>query len=219
MTDLVTLANQEYLNNALIDGNFAAVNAGWTPATDAVVSYISATQVLVTADDLTSKISVGMKWRMEQSAADKYFIVDAISVAAGNTTVTLDGLGDYTVANSAISNVYYSGLHAPYGWVTNLITKVIEIGDWNMDATGSVAIAHGVADHLKIRSFEALIRDDTSVAVYKLDAGPPSAVLGYYDIVTSTTITLVRVAGQGFDAVGYDSTSFNRGWLTIVYEA
>lgn len=107
------------------------------------------------------------------------------------------------------------------------IEKVVEIGDWNMDTTLSVAIAHGLGTAWKnIRSINAIIRNDSDDAYYDLQwtlaqgVGLESA--GSIDTIDSTTITLRRasraVSPFGFDSPDFDATSYNRGWLYIVHE-
>ena len=95
--------------------------------------------------------------------------------------------------------------------------KVLEIGDWNMDTTASVTVAHGITQG-KIRSATAMIRHDTeSNGIYNLDrflAGQ-TGVNGI--VVTAASIQLSRATGGTFDASTFDSTSYNRGWITIWY--
>jgi len=106
-----------------------------------------------------------------------------------------------------------------------LKTKVVEIGDWNMDSNETVTISTGIQRHL-VRMTDITIRDDnddnhylgngraatSAIAVHVDNEGP-------FDIdKTSTDIVLRRVSGGLFDDALFDSTSFNRGWLTIIYE-
>jgi hypothetical protein len=49
----------------------------------------------------------------------KYFLCTASSYSAPNTTVTLYGGTDHTLANATISNAYYSTQKAPYGFPLN----------------------------------------------------------------------------------------------------
>lgn len=90
--------------------------------------------------------------------------------------------------------------------------KDIQIGDWDMDTTGSVTVAHGLSDITKIISISGMIiRDDSALTfVIKGDASISN--------VTPTDITLTRTAAGFFDGVNFNSTSFNRGWITIIYK-
>jgi len=96
---------------------------------------------------------------------------------------------------------------------------VVQIGDWNMDTTYSVNVSTGLTDYSKIRSVTVLIRDDFEEPYGLQGAFNSSGDLGGSFEVNSTgnTITLTRVTGGYFDSAGFDSTSFNRGWVTIAY--
>ena len=102
---------------------------------------------------------------------------------------------------------------------------VIEIGDWNMDSTFDVYVTHGIADHKKIRSVNVIIRNDADTSYYNLyqalaSGTAPSGVSGQTGIISSTTIQLTRTSSANdgwFDGTDFDSTSYNRGWVTIGY--
>jgi hypothetical protein len=96
-----------------------------------------------------------------------------------------------------------------------LNTKVLEIGDWNMDSTGAIGIAHGLTK-TKIRpSVSVLIRaDDGDLYGFNADVNATSQT--YYSI-TDTQVFLARGIGSFFDSTSYDATSFNRGWVTLHY--
>lgn len=95
---------------------------------------------------------------------------------------------------------------------------VINIGDWDMDTDQTKIVAHGIADYKKIRTVEAIIRDDTDVVYNNINVGNPSGISGGgVTTITTTDIYLARVAGEIFDSASYNSTSFNRGYITIGY--
>jgi hypothetical protein len=97
--------------------------------------------------------------------------------------------------------------------------KVLEIGDWNMDTTASVNIAHGV-DKTKVRSITALIRDDSDLNYYNLDYIGAAGAGSFKGVrINSANITLFRGTGDPFDNTSFDATTYNRGWVTIWYEA
>lgn len=101
----------------------------------------------------------------------------------------------------------------------DLLVKRIEIGDWNMDATAAVTVAHGLT-LTKIRSVSALIRSDSDTAYHQLpvfDSSSPYYPIAQITSIAATYITLSRLTGYAFDSTSYDSTSFNRGWITIFY--
>ena len=105
---------------------------------------------------------------------------------------------------------------------SGLKIKIVEIGDWNMDATPSVSVAHGIGSSNKIKMIDVMIRGDSGSIKYRLTSMDTSFDLAEGDInaISDTTINLSRRASPGlFDSTDYDSTSFNRGWITIWYEA
>ena len=88
-----------------------------------------------------------------------------------------------------------------------------------MDSTITVDVAHGLTLS-KIRSVNATIRGDDSTGLFPLTPGyisTPTEVDAYIQLANNTIITLSRRTGGVFDTVDYDSTSFNRGWITITY--
>ena len=100
-----------------------------------------------------------------------------------------------------------------------LRTLVLEIGDWDMDANISTAVAHGLPDFTKIREVTAIIRDDADASRSPLNNfnGTTGQVGGGVLSVGSTLVTLDRLTGGGYDSTTYNSTGFNRGWITITY--
>jgi len=101
-----------------------------------------------------------------------------------------------------------------------LLTKVIEIGDWNMDSDSSMDVAHGLSLS-KIRSVHGVIRNDgdslyTPIPYMDISLGGSDTDLTINSI-TASVITLLRKAGGVFDNTSYDQTGYNRGWLTIYH--
>lgn len=101
-----------------------------------------------------------------------------------------------------------------------LKTKVVDIGDWNMDAAATKVVAHGLSNFTKIRNVGCIIRSDDDTVYHDLSRMDTSTetIDGGVVSITGSNITLVRVALGGFDNTGFDSTSYNRGWVTITYE-
>lgn len=97
--------------------------------------------------------------------------------------------------------------------------KIIEIGDWNMDTTGTVFVPHLLADITKIRSVAVVIIDDASGSVTELGFAQSGGLIDQGVGVGSSDVLLTRESGGIFDSTAYDSTSFNRGSITIRYEA
>ena len=111
-----------------------------------------------------------------------------------------------------------------------LLTKVIEIGVWNMDAGASVSVDSGLDDQTKIRSMSAMIRIDSDVSggnilfpLNSIDSGtglPNGCVSSVGNVPANPShITLFRVTGKDFDSASFDEVGvYNRGWVTIIYE-
>lgn len=100
----------------------------------------------------------------------------------------------------------------------DLLMKALEIGDWNMDATLFVAVPHKM-DFTKIRGVSVIIRDDNDQYrdVLTLQANAGSNAYGKVSI-DKDNVSVLRVAGQGFDNALYDKTGgYNRGWITLWY--
>jgi len=152
----------------------------------------------------------------------------------GITPINLDNTdnintGDYSLvtipSNTLIEFTYNYFIDK---WVPNFLTfkannvlktKTIDIGDWDMDASDSVSIAHGIADFKKIRSVNIIVRNDTDNAYYKIETPDTTGVVsGGVSRVISTVIDIFRLSGGFFDGTAFDSTSYNRGWITIQYE-
>ena len=101
--------------------------------------------------------------------------------------------------------------------------KVIEIGDWDMDADSTFNVAHGMGgDWKKIRGVSGVIRKDDD-ALYHFFGRAGTAINAVLQIwahtFTGTYIILTRCSGETFDSVDYATPpAGNRGWLTIWYE-
>jgi hypothetical protein len=136
------------------------------------------------------------------------FEIDAdnsITLAPSNTTaLTLDNSGNATFAGTiTVDSIVQPKI------------KIIQLGDWNMDTTAS----HGGVTHgltlANIRSISVLIRNDANTSYY--DFATSDVGSGVLLWATSTDIEIVRSTGGQFDHANYNSTSYNRGWVTITY--
>jgi hypothetical protein len=143
---------------------------------------------------------------------------DGAKVGIGTTpSQKLDVNGSVNVTGNISVNAIDAGNSGVY-----MKTKVIEIGDWNMDTTESESVAHGLGnDYKKIRSVSAIIRTDSYghsyfPLTYYVDelSGGVEGGIGDFD---STSILLKRKTGGYFDSTTFNSTSYNRGWVTITY--
>jgi len=100
--------------------------------------------------------------------------------------------------------------------------RIVEIGDWDMDtdATKGVTI---VAPGTTVRSIDVMIRADVATRLLPLNnafttGDPPDGGMADFDPV-SGALTLQRTAGGQFDSANYNLTPYNRGWITVWYDA
>lgn len=99
--------------------------------------------------------------------------------------------------------------------VDGVHTAVISIGDWNMDSTASVSVVHGLTLS-QIRGVNVVINIDAG-GIYDLISGNATAIAGSWSVGT-TSVVLSRVTGGFFDSASFDSTSYNRGFITITHD-
>lgn len=142
-------------------------------------------------------------------------------VAATNGTVVLAAGTDGTDAVFTGDVVGNADTATKVGvGATVLNVKTIDIGDWDMDATTNIFVVHGLSDITKIRSISVIIRNDTDNGYSPLSVMSESTtgtVAGGVNIIGASDVALFRQNGSLFDSVNYDSTSYNRGWVTIWY--
>jgi hypothetical protein len=102
-------------------------------------------------------------------------------------------------------------------------TKVLNIGDWNMDANTFTTITHGVTNYQNILSVSVVIRPDSGgpATAHLLNAAESATVVvsGGVGEIEATTFRIWRLTGGIFDSTNYDATSYNRGFVTITYLA
>ncbi|MEX2006806.1 MAG: hypothetical protein WD877_01355, partial [Candidatus Saccharimonadales bacterium] len=101
---------------------------GWTYAAETwtYASADSPTFTFTVSGDQTSKYSPGMRIKLTQSSTVKYFIITAVSYSSPNTTLTVYGGTDYTLANATISANYYSAQKGPVGFPLNPVKWTVE---------------------------------------------------------------------------------------------
>jgi hypothetical protein len=108
------------------------------------------------------------------------------------------------------------------GSADSLTYKIVNIGDWNMDSTVNVSVAHGLANFKNIRSVSVILRDDSDAIYYAFPAysGLGGAIIqAGIGQIDSTNIVLSRQNASDFDSTSFNSTGFNRGFITIGYVA
>jgi hypothetical protein len=142
-----------------------------------------------------------------------------IGTASPATTLDVNGTITATLYNGAIKDQGAGAL--------SLKTKVFQLGDWNMDSTASIDVTldTGANTMSKYLMINAMIRNDGDTQTNKLDVYPNSATptmaggSGILIMYTggNTIARLYRGDSSVYDGTNYDSTSYNRGTLTVVY--
>jgi hypothetical protein len=115
-----------------IAGGWTGVGETWTYA-----SADSPTFTATVSGDLTGVYAPGMRVKLTQSSTTKYFLITAASYSSPNTTITLYGGTDYTLANSTISKVYFSMQKAPLGFPLDPSKWTVQVSDATSQAQSS----------------------------------------------------------------------------------
>lgn len=95
-------------------GGVAAAD-GWVDGSGDTWTYASATTFTISGVDRTNAFTVGTRLRLKQGGGYKYFVVVG-STFSTNTTVTVTGGSDYTLANASITDNWYSYAANPQGY-------------------------------------------------------------------------------------------------------
>jgi hypothetical protein len=116
-TQLAGSISQDKLSGGILNSQLAAsdgwIASGetWTYASAAAPNY-----TFTIATDKTTKYSPGMRIKLTDNSAVKYFIVVKVAYSNPNTTITVYGGTDYTLAGGAISATFYSMMNIPAGF-------------------------------------------------------------------------------------------------------
>ena len=138
-------------------------------------------------------------------------------VFSGTTTGTYTLGGTPTISGTVQGDITLTGGIDAGNNGDALKTKIIDIGDWNMDTTIDLQVSHGLTQ-ANIRVVAVLIRDDADAIYTMFPAEETFGSTNEQINVTSSDIDMDRATSGGFDNTGYNSTSFNRGWITIWYK-
>jgi len=106
---------QANLDEAKTQANYVIsfANDGWVPANE-TWTYASASTFRISGDK-TGKYQAGQKIKLTQTTA-KYFIITKVEYSSPNTTITVYGGTDYTIANASITNNFFSLVKCPFGF-------------------------------------------------------------------------------------------------------
>ena len=92
-----------------------------------------------------------------------------------------------------------------------LLTKVIDIGNWNMQSSPTVSVTHGLTLS-KIVSWNVVVIKDDSTRKAMLQGLAGSST------VIASTFELARTTGEAFDHVDWNAPTFQRGHIYVEYE-
>ncbi|MCK4500826.1 hypothetical protein KAU11_10025, partial [Candidatus Babeliales bacterium] len=89
----------------------------------------------------------------------------------------------------------------------------LDIGDWDMDATLGINVAHGLSatEWKTVRQLDAIIRNDADGQYFPLLVPNSGAIDGGIASINATNIAMERTTGGFFDSTSFNSTSYNRG--------
>lgn len=87
-----------------------------------------------------------------------------------------------------------------------------------MDSTSSKNVAHGLT-LAHIREISAIIRNDADSEYHDLSSDTTTDDSTTSVKADSTNVILRRIPGGEFDNSNFNSTSYNRGWVKIMYIA
>lgn len=177
-----------------------------------------------------TKRCIGLAWKNSSGTLE----------GIANVLNNVEGYEGYSISDDANDNWYYFDLNkvsdskrvdtlramyvnvAGTKSIKKLLTKIIEIGSWNMNTTSAFQVAHGLSDHTKIRTVTGMITNDAGTTLYPIGIGPSSTTANgdqqvWFRFATSTNIELLRLTSGDFDGGGAPASG-NRGWLVVEYE-
>lgn len=139
-------------------------------------------------------------------------------------TLTVPDTSDTITLNAAVqvlSSKTFSDVIVASGGIkldgsNALKIKIIDIGDWDMDATSELTINHGLT-RSDIRSVSGVIRNDVDNTTYPIHGGFDTDLSLRITSISSTQVIISRETSGFFDSASFNSTSYNRGWITIMY--
>lgn len=152
-----TAHDTEWSTDITIEDGTIKVNGippGWQ-SLGATVTFSSAdapTFVVTTSIDCTEFIGLGNRLQCTHGGVVKYFLVTAIT----SNSITLYGGTDYTLSDTAITEVYYSNVKAPYGFpmsktkwtlsnqITSSTSKASPVNDTWYNIGGSLTVPVGL---------------------------------------------------------------------------
>lgn len=199
-------------------------NSGWV-ATSVTWTYASASTFTV-AGDVTATYQKGTFLRWKQGGGWKYGVVASSAYAAPNTTVTTFVNNDYTVANAAITDPWYSYAANPQGfpqWFNisapsyDLTTIDNGTGGQPVTADADVRIANGTCKIEIILATTNVYKVSNGILInFTLPGGLPAIQNATYSVVGVVSFgginyvgVIVYTGGSNFACVSAASIADN----------
>ena len=213
ITNVMTVNVKGLVSASITDGFGGSITMGLASTSGNIgrVGLLSHEWISVAGG--TSKVKTGMRVGASTTAQLEYY---------SDGSFNFINTGGSRLAVGASGGISTEGTSGPF-----LKTKIVEIGSWNMDANATVNVAHGLSDITKFRGViaVAIISDLGGMSDFlnqKTSGVWSGTMSGSVASVDATNIQLQRLdtaSGGWFDGTSYDGTGFNRGWVTIEYEA
>jgi hypothetical protein len=176
------------------------------------------TNVLVTKTaSFSSSIPSGQYINVNSITNNKGFnnIIDGSLIR--NESLTSSKIQNGTITDSDLSNTVQLLKTDSYS-AGNIRLKVVEIGSWNMLSQNFKTVTHGLTLSNIIGAI-AWIRNDDYTRIYNLNGNPSdfNFLAGSIDSISINNIQLGSNSNGFFASTSFDSTSINRGWVSIYY--
>ena len=191
--------------------------ASWTAITTGQTAYLRLTPAgpagsqTVTADwSSTAPVWSGSKqaWYLTEGSTIRY----VASVVKNGAAIYEEKAIMHSIERENVTVVY----EEDGGAITQrrMLTSIIELGDWNMDITGTLVVGANMT-LANIMTVQATIINDASTK--KTDFAGDGG--GYIEFVATakTNIVLQRTGAGLFVGGAYIATPFNRGYVTITH--
>ena len=184
---------------------------------DALIAKIRATTATTAAKGTVEKATTA---EAQAGIAEKF--LDAALLQTVTATISRKGIVEKATTAEAQAGTAEKFLDAAQikTFTGGLLTKEIAIGDWDMNTTPKITVAHGLSDVTKIRgNVGVIIYDDFGVPqeLKSVEVTGTGVINGGTSGISPTTISLTRTAGALFDNLGYATTPLNRGYITIYH--
>ena len=172
---------------------------GWIYDTD-TWTYVSATSFKIAGKDVRYRFPKGTKIKLVQSGSTKYFYVIATAYST-DTTVTITGGSDYTLASATISGQAYSYADSPQNYPFGTVAIRVE-------RSTNQSIPNNTWTTL---SFDTIVTEEKPATTSQWSSGDPTKLIcrlpGYYLINAHVRLAANATGGRGINLVKNGSTA------------